>query len=233
MTDSLLPEPLPRPSAPVRDRSGYRMFSAGDCGEAHALAHEMLDLGRPHEGHARLGAWLDGRTGSGCRWVHLHWHMLVFELAVGDRGAAARRFRRAVLPAVRVGHEALVDAPSGLWRIALAGSEPLDLPWQEVADRAADALPDADDPYTVLHCLLALAGVGDAAGIDAYLARHDGVGPGGQALERMAMALRALASGNRATALPAFALALPGLASIGGSHAQNELFVELSGAVVA
>ena len=66
----------------IQDSSGFQIFSDSDIGSAHVTAHRMLDLGRLDRGHQLLGKWLDGRTGRGSEWVHIQWHMLVFELAV-------------------------------------------------------------------------------------------------------------------------------------------------------
>jgi hypothetical protein len=77
------------PADAVQDVSGYTIFSSGDTGAAHAMAHQMLDDGRFKEGHILLGSWLEGRTGSGSQWVHLQFHMAVFELAIGDFFQAA------------------------------------------------------------------------------------------------------------------------------------------------
>jgi hypothetical protein len=212
---------------PVRDSSGYRIFSAGELGEAHSMAHQMLDRGLPELGHARLGRWLEGRVGQGSRWVHLQWHMMVFELAVGDLESARDRYMREIFPVAASTQDALVDAPAGLWRLLLASPEPIALPWNEVADTACAALREATGPYVRLHCLLALAGVGDVAAIDRWIAQHIGDSHRERVLGRMALALRCFAAGDYGLAASAFAIAVPDLAVVGGSRAQNELFADI------
>ena len=63
---------------PSRDLSGFGVFSHGHAGEAHVLAHRMLDEERYELGHRLLGAWLDQHDGAGSDWTHLQWHMAVF-----------------------------------------------------------------------------------------------------------------------------------------------------------
>ena len=85
--------------AAVVDISGYQIFSGSELGKAHVVAHRMLDVDLPDRGRRLLGDWLEGRDGEGSDWVHIQWHMLVFEIAVGDWDGAHRRYLRHVLPA--------------------------------------------------------------------------------------------------------------------------------------
>jgi hypothetical protein len=124
-----------RSSAPlsalnVRDISGYEIFSEGTMGKAHALAHRMLDADQLRLGHRLIGEWLADRNGSGSDWVHLHFHMAIFELALGEWDNAYARFMKEVLPTASSSADALTDAPALLWRIAITAPEPVVLPWQ-------------------------------------------------------------------------------------------------------
>ena len=71
------------PRTTSHDVSGFGVFSQGDAGEAHVMAHRTLDEGRHELGHRLLGAWLKRHDGAGSDWTHLQWHMAVFEIAVG------------------------------------------------------------------------------------------------------------------------------------------------------
>ena len=86
------------PRTRSQDVSGFGVFSHGDAGQAHVMAHRMLDEGRHELGHRLLGAWLDGRDGSGSDWTHLQWHMAVFEIAVGKWDAALDDSKRISFP---------------------------------------------------------------------------------------------------------------------------------------
>lgn len=211
----------------IQDSSGFQIFSDSDIGSAHVTAHRMLDLGQLDRGHALLGEWLDGRTGRGSEWVHIQWHMLVFELAVGEWESARARFETYVLPVARESDQAVTDAPSGLWRIALHSPSPMALPWDDVARRARERLSQERDPYSELHDLLALAGAGDAGRIYDWMDERRWYRERNPTLLRFAHAFGALANGKLLSAAAHFERALPELPTLGGSRAQNELFYEI------
>jgi hypothetical protein len=210
----------------AQDISGYELFCTGDRGDAHVTAHRMLDAGSHELGYRLLDAWLARNEGAGSEWIHLQWHMLVFELALGRLGGARTRFDEQILPAATSTADALCDAPAALWRISLAAPEPTRLPWMEVrATALAQMRHAAHHPYVELHNLLALAGAGDTSGLDEWLDRHATRAP---LLRRMAVGLRAFAAGNYRYAAAALAAALPRISELGGSRAQNELFHDIA-----
>lgn len=211
-----------------RDASGFKIFSTGEPGQAHVLAHRMLDQGRYGLGHELLGTWLDGRSGTGSEWVHLHWHMAVFELEVGRWMAAFSRFQGHILPAAAT-EDALTDAPSLLWRLALASAGSVTLPWESVRATALARMRGPSKPYVELHNILALAGAGDLASIDHWLHRTKFTsGSRAEALvARVAIGLRAYVAGDYARCAAMLVSALPHLGEAGGSRAQNQLFGQL------
>ena len=204
---------------PIQDSSGFHIFSDSEIGAAHVLAHRTLDLGQVELGHRLLGEWFDGRAAEGSEWVHIQWHMLVFELAVGDWDGARERFQSHVLPAAYESDLAVTDASSGLWRLALQSPRPSELPWADVAKRARARLEDERDPYSELHDLLALAGAGDAARIYDWIDDRRWSHERNTTLLGFAQAFGALASGKLLSAAAHFERSLPELASLGGSRA--------------
>lgn len=206
------------------DCSGYPVFSQGDQGAAHLMAHRLLDAGRHTEGHRALGGWLARNPVHGSEGVHLHWHMLVFELATGRWDQAWRRFEERVLPLVPE-DLALTDAPSALWRLRLCRSPSrtgVPLPWAPVREAALRHLArDPDDGATTLHSLLALAGAGDALGLARFRRGRSG------RLVGVARGLEALALGDPTEAHAHLDLALVGLGHGAGSHAQGRLLEDL------
>lgn len=212
-----------------RDVSGFALFSIGDAGSAHVMAHRMLDQDRYDLGHQLLGSWLNGRSGVGSDWVHLQWHMAVFELALDQWEAAFARFREHILPVAAATEDALTDAPALLWRLLLSARAPVELPWEPVRATALARMQRPAKPYVELHNLLALAGAGDLMNLDRWLQRQaptarsrseDLVG-------RMAVALRAYTAGDYGQAANVLANVVPYIAEVGGSRAQNQLFEQL------
>jgi hypothetical protein len=212
-----------------RDVSGFVLFSTGAGGSAHVMAHRMLDQQRYEVGHELLGACLERRTGIGGDWVHLQWHMAVFELALNHWDAAFTRFREQILPTAGTTEMALTDAPALLWRLSLAASGPAELPWQPLRLTALARMRRPNSPYVELHNLLALAGAGDLVNLDQWLQRQESRARSrSEALvSRMAVALRAYAAGDFELAATVLTNVVPYIAEVGGSRAQNQLFTQL------
>jgi hypothetical protein len=220
------------------DRSGYAIFCSGSPGAAHVLAHRALDEGRLEEGYHALGRCLAAIQRSDCdseaQWVHLQWHMLVFELALGLRDDALDRLYAHIVPAISKGF-ALTDGPAALWRIRLSTSErPLELgmAWRHARQTALRYLEGSEDehgvPFTLVHCFLALAGAGDTATLRRWLVRHPANGEARRfALRLMARGIAAFVEGRYAAAADLLSKALGHLRLIGGSAAQNDLFRQL------
>jgi len=214
---------------PVQDISGYTVFSAGDAGAAHVMAHRMLDENNIEVGHQLLGEWLQNHSGSGSDWMHLQFHMGVFELGMNDWDAAYTRFMNEILPAAATTEQALTDAPALLWRLALTASEPVVLPWEALRRTALSRMQRPSEPFVELHNLLALAGASDLASIDQWLETRPAslLSRRERLVEKMAVALRAHAAGSYKQAAIVLQRIVPQLSKVGGSRAQNLLFRQL------
>ncbi len=213
----------------LRDRSGYPLFSEGEAGNIHVIAHRMLDDGRNEHGQQLLGTWLDGHSGSGSKWVHLQWHMAVFDLSLGRWNAALVRFREEILPAVAYTDNALTDAPALLWRLFLAAGAPVALPWEPVRLRALASMQRPRSAFVEIHNLLALAGAGDLDNLKRWLLNRR---PSARSrtdvlVTRFATALHSYVAGDHEKAGAGFETVTPLAAEIGGSRAQSELFRQL------
>lgn len=219
------------PASPVRDAMGCPIFAAGEMGTAHVIAHQLFDESRFAEGRHWLDDWLASHTDSGSEWVHLQFHMVLFELVAGDWTAAYERFMRDILPVAATTDLALTDAPALAWRLALATPMPVDLGWERLRQTALQQIGRSMTPFLELHNLLALAGAGDRESIDGWLrnARSRSVRPFAMLLlEDTAVALIAWCDGDYGHAARVLNAVLPRLPRIGGSHAQNQLFVEVA-----
>jgi hypothetical protein len=217
------------PRTRTHDVSGFGVFSHGDAGQAHVVAHRTLDEGRHELGHRLLGTWLEGREGSGSDWTHLQWHMAIFEIAVGQWEAALTRFETHILPVAAQSCDALTDAPAMLWRLQLAAPRPVTLAWEPVHATAVHRLTRPSAPYVELHCLLALAGAGDVDGLDRWLhGRRATEDPRAKVLVQMGVGLRAFTASDYELSSVVLAAAVPKVSELGGSHAQNLLFRDIA-----
>ena len=111
---------------PSTDMIGYEVFSDGDIGQAHVIAHKYHDIERPDLGYQFLKDWLTGRTGTGSDWIHIQFHMALFELDLGQWCDAYTRFKQNILPGAAFTDHALTDAPALLWRLMM--SAPFQVP---------------------------------------------------------------------------------------------------------
>ena len=218
-----------KPHKPVQDISGYPLFSEGEAGAMHVMAHRMLDQKRIEPGRTLLGAWLDRRSGSGSKWIHLQWHMAVFDLSSGHWHTAYARFRKHILPAATESFDALTDAPALLWRLSLASDNSVRLPWEPVRFRALEAMHRPCSPFVKIHNLLALAGAGDVRNLEKSIQnRTPHTRSGVESLVcRIAVALRSYVGGDYRAAAANFKQVTPHVAEWGGSRAQNDLFRHL------
>jgi len=212
-----------------QDSSGYTVFSAGDAGAAHVMAHQMLDEDHIELGHQLLTEFLENHSGSGSDWVHLHFHMAIFELAIGDWDAAYKRFMTEIQPTATTTEDALTDAPALLWRLALMATEPVELPWDALRSTALGRMQRASEPFVELHNLLSLAGAGDIESIDQWLQTRPVNIPSQRErlVQKMAVALSACAAGSYTYAASVMHNVVPQLSQVGGSRAQNQLFRQL------
>ena len=218
-------------AAPVAvDVSGFRIFSAGGPGEAHTMAHHMVDTAQYERGHRLLGSWLDGHAGSGSQWVHLQFHMAIFELATGHWDAAHRRYLEHVLPTAKSSENALTDAPALLWRLALSAPQGTELDWEPVRQTALKRMRRPCDSFTELHNLLALAGAGDLGSLDKYMKTRTADSFDMRLVVKLADALLAYVKGHYYRAADLLCRLLPRIPEIGGSRAQTQLFEQMAAA---
>lgn len=212
------------------DARGYEIFSRGETGQAHALAHRVTDSKQWTLGHQLLGEWLRTHNGQGSEWVHLHFHMAIFELKLGNWNAAYRLFIDQILPASICSTDALTDAPALLWRLALAAPKPTPLPWAPLRQTALAHLYRTSDAFVQLHNLLALAGAKDTSSIERWRSSDRAFSNTNhkQTLHTFALGMAALSQGSFNEAHRVLSGILPDVINVGGSMAQSQLFCQLS-----
>jgi hypothetical protein len=190
----------------------------------------MFDSGQIRAGRQGLENRLAGKRGIGSEWLHLNFHLALFELESGDWRRAYDRFEVEILPAAATGPEALTDAPGLLWRLAVAAPQPVVLPWQPLRHTALANLNRTRKPFVQFYNLLALAGAGDVSSIERWLESSSelAMSPGERRLAQLVPALKALATQSWRQAGVLLREAMQEIWSIGGSRAQNRLFEQLA-----
>lgn len=201
----------------------------------HALAHVMLTEGRIAEGRAfmqdmsRLWVGLNSFMET-----HNWWHLALFALEQGDDAAVLALYDDHVWGVCKEYSQDQIGAVSLLARLELAGVD-VGERWQDVADHLAARTHDQVQPFLDMQYLYGLARAGRPEA-DALLRAVEDFAPRAPALTRAAWqgvavpacrGLLAHARGDFARAAEALAQARPRLHTIGGSHAQRDLFEQI------
>jgi tetratricopeptide (TPR) repeat protein len=204
-----------------------------DAWGLHAVAHVHDMTGRAADGLA----WLDGREAA---WAHCNnfrfhvwWHRALMLLDLGRHDAVLDLYDREVRAEHTDDYRDIANAASLLARLELDGVH-VGARWEELAAIGERRAGDGCLAFADLHYLLALIGDSreDAAmRLIGRMARgQDGSEPARIAAHpgaAVARGLRAFAAGAHGQAWLAMRGALGDLQSIGGSHAQRDVFVRI------
>lgn len=205
-----------------------------DAWGIHAVAHVHEMTNAPRLGLAWLESQAD-RTGHCNNFAgHVFWHRALFHIELGDPAAALDLYDHAVRAEQTDDFRDLANAASLLVRLELEGVA-VGGRWRELADAAERRAGDGTLVFADLHYMLALARAGrtgaaasligrlagptEDAGDQAALARDIGV-PAGRGIA-------AFADGRWQEAARALFAARPASQTLGGSHAQRDVFERL------
>jgi len=206
-----------------------------DLWAIHAVAHVMEMQGRLAEGSAWLDYPDDTWADRGPVKNHVWWHAALFAVERGDFDAALTLYDNHVRPGERRISTDMMNAPSLLVRLELAGADVGDR-WQQLAEWSKGWVDDHVIAFTDAHTMIPLARTGMQAEAEAFLASLERFAdqPSNDAAERMrplilplAKAIRALYSGRPADAVTLLEPIRYHLLPIGGSHAQRDVFAQL------
>ena len=204
----------------------------------HALAHVMLTQGRHEEGHAFMQDVSATWTGLNSFMVtHNWWHQALFALALGRHPEALALYDTRVWGEVKAYSQDQVNAVSLLARLELAGADVGDR-WQDVAAYLSTRTQDHVLPFLDVQYLYGLARARrpEADVLMRNIEAHAAASPDATWREVALPAARAMlahARGQWRAAAREMALALPKMESIGGSHAQRDLFNQIHRDAVA
>ena len=203
-----------------------------DIWATHAVAHVMEMTGRQRDGIA----WIDGKAADfdGCNAFanHLWWHRALFYFELGQFDAVLDLCDSEVLPRDAFEYLDICNAVSILWRLEEEGVDIGDR-WQRVADAAAERAEDLQLVFADVHYAMAFAAVGRRDALDALIAGAEAFAQGAQGTQAEIMSEHGLAlcraaaaakAENWSTAVDLLYPRRRGIAAIGGSHAQRDLF---------
>ncbi|ETW97425.1 MAG: hypothetical protein ETSY1_22700 [Candidatus Entotheonella factor] len=199
---------------------------------AHSVAHVYFERGDAATGAEFLGTWLAGFDCPASSYVHLSWHLALFELALGQYEKAIERYEQDIRPYVVAKSMAtLPDSASFLWRVQIysPASHPAAPPWEDVCPLA---MPMAEKPgfaFQVAHAALALAASEDHDGLEMMIGHLQRTAEQGDAFTRemvvpLVQGIVDFAQGEYAKSAQLLEPVCPQLVRIGGSHAQREVF---------
>jgi tetratricopeptide (TPR) repeat protein len=204
-----------------------------DGWSVHAVAHVMEMQGRIDEGidwlHSRRQDWAPDNGFAFHNW----WHLALFHLDRGNIDRVLDLYDTAVHPEPAVFALALVDATALLWRLALEGVDVGDR-WDSVAANWEQRLDIERGHYAFndLHAMLAFAAAGRAAAagrlqLELQATALEGPASAGLMAREvglpLALAIRAFARQEFATAVEQIQATRDRAHRFGGSHAQRDL----------
>lgn len=202
-----------------------------DAWGRHAVAHVLEMTGRVDEGIA----WLD----DGRHWAHANnfrfhmvWHLALFRLERGQTREVLRLYDEGVRAEQTDDYRDIANGAALLARLNYAGVD-VGARWDELADRAGRRVADGRLVFADLHYAVALLGAGrdDMAQTIATHLAQDSLAH--RSVERReasrsgalaAYGLVAFQAGDYREAARLLGAARGGLVSVGGSHAQRDLF---------
>ncbi len=211
-------------------RAGVEL-APDDAWGLHAVAH-VYDM----TGQARAGLdWLTGREAS---WAHCNnfrfhvwWHRALMHLDLGEYDAALAHYDADIRAEKTDDYRDIANAASLLSRLELEGVSVGDR-WEELAVLAERRATDGCLAFADLHYMLALCGGAREKAAVALIARMQSTRRNrGEAQAviahpglHIAQGLHAFASGEYSSAWMHLRAGRADLQSIGGSHAQRDVF---------
>lgn len=219
------------------ERAGLEglQFATDDAWGLHAVAHVYDMTARPDAGikliEGNRGAWEHCNNFR----YHVWWHKALLHLDQGQYDLVLNVYDQEIRADKTDDYRDISNATSLLMRLELEGID-VGARWVELADLSETRTGDGCLVFADLHYMLALsaAGRGDARAVMSARFARDAAQPGEMA-SRMAdpgvaamAGLEAFAEGQYDAAFQNLVAARPGMQSIGGSHAQRDVFERIT-----
>ena len=206
-----------------------------DAWGLHAVAHVYDMTARLDAGIALIENNTAAWEGSNNFRYHVWWHKALLHLERGETDRALGLYDAQIRADKTDDYRDIANATSLLMRLELEGMD-VGPRWDELADFSEARVEDGCLVFADLHYLLALTGAdrGNAAAQMAVRFARDATGTGEMAAQvdapgTAALAgLNAFAEGRYDTAFLNLAAARPLMPTIGGSHAQRDVFERMT-----
>ena len=202
----------------------------------HAVAHVMVTQGR----HAEGIQWMRDLSGewdycNSFMYTHNWWHLALFHLEREEFDEALRLYDEHIWGRDKTYSQDQINAISLLWRLEMAGADVGDR-WQDVASHVADRSLVLDQPFLDMQYVYALARGGKTLELNNLLSGMELMEMDAPKMTRAvweevaapaSRAFVAFADEDYAKAEELLAPARARMQSIGGSHAQRDLFEQV------
>ncbi|WP_299415413.1 tetratricopeptide repeat protein [uncultured Sulfitobacter sp.] len=210
-------------------------YAPDDAWGLHAVAHVHDMTARPDNGIALIEGNTAAWSGSNNFRYHVWWHKALLHMERGEMDVALGLYDAQIRADKTDDYRDISNATSLLMRLELEGMD-VGPRWEELADFSAARVEDGCLVFADLHYLLALAGADRGEAREAMTARFardatktgqmpDIVAdPGVAALA----GLNAFSEGHYDLAFHSLVAARPAMQTIGGSHAQRDVFERMT-----
>jgi len=217
------------------ERAGRRAVEINpqDAWAVHAVAHVLEMQDRTDEGVAWLDRHIPGLAGCNNFRFHTTWHRCLFYLERGEGVRVLELYDREVRTESTSEYLDICNATSLLWRLEAAGID-VGNRWAELAKQSVARIGDHSLVFADAHFALALAAA-DPGNADRFVASAKqfagGTDTQARVMNEIGAALCAAVvdcrRGEYGRALDALLPRRAVLRTIGGSHAQRDLFEQM------
>jgi hypothetical protein len=210
-------------------------LAADDAWGLHAVAHVHDMRAEPDAGIALIESYRRAWDQSNNFRYHVWWHKALLHMDRGEKDVALALYDSQIRADKTDDYRDIANATSLLIRLELEGLNVADR-WEELGVLAENRIDDGCVVFADLHYQLALSGAAKGAASQKMLARfaRDAKQSGDMAL-RVAdpgvaalTGLNAFAEGRYGDAFMHMADARPKMQTIGGSHAQRDVFERMT-----
>ncbi|MFK7837740.1 MAG: tetratricopeptide repeat protein [Sulfitobacter sp.] len=221
-------------AAEIAGRAGLT-YAPDDAWGLHAVAHVHDMRAEPAAGIRLIEDHKSAWDGSNNFRYHVWWHKALLHLDQGEQDTALALYDSQIRADQTDDYRDIANATSLLMRLELEGHD-VGRRWDELGALAENRIDDGCVVFADLHYQLALAGAAKGAAAEAMTtrfardARQTGdmasrvADPGIAALS----GLNAFAEGRYGDAFTQLAAARPKMQTIGGSHAQRDVFERMT-----